>query len=331
MGNTNPLVLQLIPSSVGGVSDYADVLKSGGLDGSVVKLTEGDRPTFLGDETVLLHYSGYGYARRGAPVWLLHWLREERPRIRRLGVFFHELYASGPPWKSEFWLSPLQRHIARQIAVMSDFWLANRQASAQWLNIGQSNTAHAVLPIPSGIGEFSAAHPCRDPVIVVFGGAGLRTATYRAAEQHLSRWTHTTGLRIQDIGPPITDSKVLQFMKSLQVSVLGRIPADSASSLLSKAQFGLVAYPLAFAAKSSVIGAYCAHGLCPVILTKEKTPADGLLPGANCLVQIPDQLSDEYRHRISESARCWYSPHSVENHVKKIADLSVDQSGKSCW
>lgn len=328
MGNTNLFVLQLIPSSVGGVNDYAHALKSGGLKGTVVKLTEGDRPTFRGDETVLLHYSGYGYARRGAPLWLLGWLREERPRIRRLGVFFHELYANGPPWKSEFWLSPIQRHIARGLATTADFWLTNRQASAHWLGFEKTVQPQAVLATPSNVGELMVTEQKRDLRIVVFGGAGLRSATYSKAGRALYDWSRYAGLEIYDIGPPISDSKVLNFMADSSVNVQGRLSAESTSQILAKAQYGLVAYPLSFASKSGVIGAYCAHGVCPIILSEHKLPSDGLVPGENCLTRISPRLLPEERDRISKNAISWYRPHSVENHVKKISEFSVDQSGK---
>src|SRR5688572_26176134 len=60
------------------------------------------------DATVLLHYEGYGYANRGCPVWLVKALEQWRManNRRKLVTMFHELYATGPPWTSSFWLSP---------------------------------------------------------------------------------------------------------------------------------------------------------------------------------------------------------------------------------
>src|SRR5687767_6719708 len=56
---------------------------------------------------VLLHYGGYGYAQRGCPDWLVAALTKWRTEREghKLITLFHELYASGPPWTSSFWLS----------------------------------------------------------------------------------------------------------------------------------------------------------------------------------------------------------------------------------
>src|SRR2546429_1310848 len=81
---------------------------------------------------VLLHYVGYGYARRGAPVWLVNGLgRWSKYRSdTRLLMMFHEISASGPFWTSAFWLSPLQRHLAARLAQLSDGCLTNMQIHA---------------------------------------------------------------------------------------------------------------------------------------------------------------------------------------------------------
>jgi hypothetical protein len=63
---------------------------------------------------VILHYVNYGYHRRGVPFQLRAFVNELRPQLRgRWVTMFHELYASGPPWKSAFWLRPFQVRIAR--------------------------------------------------------------------------------------------------------------------------------------------------------------------------------------------------------------------------
>ena len=78
-------------------------------------------------ETVLLHYSGYGYAPRGAPFWLVEGLgRWKKLRAHhRLIVMFHETWASGLPWQSSFWLSPLQRWCVARIARLADAVVTN--------------------------------------------------------------------------------------------------------------------------------------------------------------------------------------------------------------
>src|SRR5262245_419322 len=64
---------------------------------------------------VLLHFSGYGYQKRGIPLWLVQGLRNWSRRASGISLvtIFHELYATGRPWQSSFWLSPMQISIAR--------------------------------------------------------------------------------------------------------------------------------------------------------------------------------------------------------------------------
>src|ERR1051325_4758398 len=71
---------------------------------------------------VILHYVGYGYEKRGCPLWLIRGLEswKRNHRVRRLLVIFHELYASGSPWQSSFWNSPVQRWITARLARLAD-------------------------------------------------------------------------------------------------------------------------------------------------------------------------------------------------------------------
>ena len=70
---------------------------------------------------VVLHFSGYSYEKRGVPVWLVQGLRIWSRRAGRVPLLtiFHELYATGRPWQGAFWVSPLQKRIARSILNLS--------------------------------------------------------------------------------------------------------------------------------------------------------------------------------------------------------------------
>jgi hypothetical protein len=74
-------------------------------------------------DTLLLHYVGYGYAKRGCPLWLVAALRQWRQAksSRRLVTMFHEVYASSNrPWNSQFWTSSTQKKIATDLVNCSD-------------------------------------------------------------------------------------------------------------------------------------------------------------------------------------------------------------------
>ena len=95
-----------------------------------------------GRAVVLLEYSGYGYASRGVPLWLARDLRQVCGEDGvPLITMFHELYATGPPWTSAFWMAPLQQHVAAQLARMSAGIVTNRKSGVSWLQKHRANWA----------------------------------------------------------------------------------------------------------------------------------------------------------------------------------------------
>ena len=178
-------MIQLIvpPIKGGGVYDFACRLQEafGEANVRLIHLSEDNVAEWeIGsDDSVILQMSGYGFSKRGTPLWLLSELEKRRAHIKKFGVFFHELYAMGPPWRSSFWLSPVQRYVSRRLAELADFWMTNREGSADWLMRYASDKPHAVLPVFSKFGELDAVTKERKPVAVIFGGSSLRTATYK--------------------------------------------------------------------------------------------------------------------------------------------------------
>src|ERR1700730_8937290 len=73
------------------------------------------------DCTLVVHYTCYGYQRRGCPFSLIRSLRYHRSlRNFRMISVFHELYSSGPPWTLRFYVAPFQRFLFRALANLSD-------------------------------------------------------------------------------------------------------------------------------------------------------------------------------------------------------------------
>jgi hypothetical protein len=103
----------------------------------------------------------------------------------------------------------------------------------------------------------------------------------------------------------------------------GRLDAGNISDLMRDALFGIVAYPVAYIAKSSVFAAYCAHGLCPVILSNVGyAPSDGLLVGQHYLPGVPAGIVDaDKAQRIGEDAWGWYQSHAVASHGAVLRKL----------
>ena len=315
----------------GGVYDFACRLQEvfGESEVRLVHLSRGNLADWkIGpDDPVVLQMSGYGFDKRGAPWWLLHEIEKRRRYIRRFGVFFHELYAFGPPWSSSFWLSPVQRHIARRLAEMSNFWMTNREGSAQWLERFVGNKPHAVLPVFSNMGELVALPQTRLPEVIVFGSAGLRQATYQAAGDKLFAWAKQSMLEIHDIGAPIADRQLVEMLHAKGVVLHGRLEAAEVGRAMTSARFGLLAYPVEFAAKSGVFAAYAAHGLCPVLISKHYVPADDLVVNDHYLPGVPDNSVIFDAASVGQRAWEWYQPHNILSHVNAIAQFTKRTRG----
>src|SRR6202022_976092 len=127
---------------------------------------------------VLLHYVNYGFQKRGIPFRLLSILHElRRQHHGKLVTIFHELYASGPPWTSAFWLQSLQIHLAKSVGRLSDACIVSSDNFRSELK-RIVPTAHVELhPVPSGLGEpsLSPDHIAdRDPhQWAIWGGTAL--------------------------------------------------------------------------------------------------------------------------------------------------------------
>lgn len=313
------------PGQHGGVYDFACKLQEaiGKTRARLVHLSEAAAATWVTDpdDIVILQFSGYGFQKRGAPLWLLRDLERRRRQFRSLGIFFHELYAFGPPWSSSFWLSPVQRHIARRLAEMSDFWMTSREGSAKWLLSHAGDKPHAVLPVFSTIGEPDSLAQVRLPRIVVFGSAGLRQATYRAAGDRLFAWASQASLEIHDIGAPISDKPLADTLHANDVIQHGRLDDEAVRHLMENALFGLLAYPVGYVAKSSVFAAYCAHGVCPILLSAEHRDADGLKAAIHYLPHLPDPSTAADFDSTRQAAWEWYQPHSTTRHAETLNEF----------
>jgi hypothetical protein len=320
------MIVIVSPTNVGGVRDYSQVLCDElNLRGTSARVIYAVPGTTLGErgDDVLLQYSGYGFERRGAPLWLLREVRRQCARWRTFGVFFHELYAMSAPWNSAFWLSPVQRYIAGQLGALADYRVTSRSAAADWLDNRASSIPTSVLPVFSTIGEPpQAALPpsALRSDIVVFGGAGLRAKTYVFGGERLAKAVRGSSLIVHDIGDEVTDVHARAIMEKMNIRRHGRLGDSEVRKILGSCRFGLVAYPKAFVAKSSVFAAYCAFGLVPVLFSRDCLDIDGLeahrhyLPELN--LETPTNIANETA--IQQEAFAWYRQHAIDVHARHI-------------
>ena len=265
---------------------------------------------------ILLHMSGYGYSKRGAPLWLLQGLRRWRVRYDSRLPFitiFHELYAMGRPWESSFWLSPVQRIIARRILDLSSNAIATTQLFRDQLLKWNSAARVTSMPVFSSVGEpGQCARPsARSATAVVFGLAGVENRLFGTFRPDLERVIATLGIKeIVDIGPR---SSVSIRFAGVPVISKGLLPAFAVSELLQQARLGFVAYPFDVLAKSSVFAAYAAHGTIPVVFAERRGSFDGLEAGRHFLdgMKPKTPINVDHLGSMQRELFSWYGTHSL--------------------
>lgn len=276
---------------------------------------------------VLLHYEGYGYATRGCPLWLVDAL--ERWKLttagRKLVTIFHELYATGPPWTSAFWLSSVQRSLTTRLVRLSDQWMTSldRYASIAQRLSGNTTARAYSLPVFSSIGEPAITPPLagRRRRMVVFGTRGRRIEVYKRSSADLNRICHRLGVtEILDIGRTI-DFDIANVI-NVPVMTLGELPGAEVSCLLLDTVAGVLDYPASMLGKSTIFAAYCAHRVIPIIATYgDATPSEGLVANRHYwLTDVESERLDlEIGQMIADNAFAWYQTHNLSTQVKTLA------------
>lgn len=284
--------------------------------------------------TVLLHYVGYGYAKRGCPVWLVNGLEKwRRASNNRLVTMFHEVYATGPIWASSFWLSPVQKNLAVRLSKLSDRCLTSKQGYAQMLlKLSQGKqTQIPTLPVFSNIGEPEQVPPLlqRPRRLVVFGGSSSRQRVYQRSRRALEYTCQELAIEeIVDVGSPI--SLDFSSINGIPVVMMGKKTASEISTILLSSVVGFFDYHTEYLTKSTIFAAYCAHGLIPIGTFYSDLPSDGLEVGKHYwLADRPTgKLTLAAGVAIADNARAWYQTHRLSAQAKVFFDyLSSSNTG----
>ncbi|PYK42517.1 MAG: hypothetical protein DME46_10280 [Verrucomicrobia bacterium] len=281
-----------------------------------------DKPAHL-----ILHYVNYGYQKRGLPFSLLPILRALRESCRgRLLVIFHELFASGPPWKSEFWLQPLQKKIARDVARLADARLVSSESMRQSLEKLAPGLDAVVHPVPSAFGE-----PVIDPAELrerdnhrwlICGGTELVERSLRSFLRVVGTIPASVAPRNLAVVGGRENSRVRQMLKTLADIHCEYQPAvspEKASQILSTCAFAWLDYFTTgprpdLLLKSSSFANVCAHAV--VCVTPHAMAAisrhGDSLPGPftiapdNVKLPSPSERPDVARHIYD-----WYHRHAA--------------------
>jgi hypothetical protein len=276
---------------------------------------------------VLLHYVGYGYAKRGCPVWLVegleHWKKAANNRC--LVTMFHEIYAFGPIWTSQFWTSPLQKNLATRLTFRSDYCFTSKQGYAEILDqISQGkHTKIPALPVFSTIGEPEHIPPLleRTRRLVVFGNGGSRSRVYQRSLLALERTCRELEIsEIVDIGPSLGFE--VEPVQGISVVSMGVKSPQEISDLLSNSVVGFFDYSTEYLAKSTIFAAYCAHRLLPIGVFYEGLNVDNLEVGKHYW------LADRYQgsmnllvgQLIADNAHAWYQTHNLSVQASAFAN-----------
>lgn len=263
-------------------------------------------------DAVLLHYANYGYQRRGCPLWLIEGLIRGRGRIVTL---FHEVWATGPPWRSSFWLLPVQRRLAARLARRSAALVTSLETYADMIRPWAGDRKVVVLPVFSTLGEPDEVPAWRERErrIVLFGGTGVRGRAYARFLPAIAAAAKTLGIEeIWDIGPPIPHPAKIG---GVPVRGLGVLPAAEIGEILRGSAAGFLAYPPAFLPKSTVFAAYCSHGVLPICAWNHH-PRDGALAaGFHYWIGAGDPQA------IAATARYWYTGHTLAQQAEWFRDL----------
>ena len=268
---------------------------------------------------VLLHYVGYGYAKRGCPVWLVNGLQKwyrQTPNSHLITIF-HEVYAYGPIWNSQFWTSPLQRSLATRLINLSDQYTTSNRIFAQRISklIGGKDKQISINPVFSNVGEPDHLNELseRKRQLVIFGGVAWRRRAYYQSRSLLEETCIQLEIEeILDIGAPL--DLEINSVAGVAINFLGKRSPEEISHFLSDALVGFLCYPNQFLAKSGVFAAYCAHRLLPVCVSERGENEDGLEAGKNYYLLDTAQttFNISLQQVIADNAHNWYQQHSVK-------------------
>lgn len=277
---------------------------------------------------ILLHYVGYGYAKRGCPSWLIDGLKNwcTIGSHRKLVTMFHEVYAAGnPPWTSSFWLFWLQKKLATDLVRLSDRILTNKQRYAKIL-FELSSGKHrdiAVMPVFSNIGEPEHIRPLleRQPLLVIFGGKSKRTKAYSESGSKIKALCQKLEIeKIIDIGPSIELS--LSDLDGVSIKEMGKLPTEEIGQIFSDCRVGFLDYNPDFLAKSGIFAAYCAYGMLPVNAWSGGSSIDGIESGRHYWIAREHYRNTDSPNQIqaiADNARTWYQTHSLPLQAQTFA------------
>ncbi|TLD68423.1 glycosyltransferase [Phragmitibacter flavus] len=226
----------------------------------------------VGASLVMMQYSGFGFDRRGCPLWMPdafeRW--QAKGRGRRLAIMFHELWSLRPWWDPRVLRMRAHRHSVRRLVALSESVFTNTEGYAGWLRQFGLKTPVTVAPVGSNVSVSSSASSGKvreRGVMVVFGKQGTRLMSLRpmlAGLQRLSEAGRLKKLVIlggSDDGGRAERELLKEVLPLEQVEATGFVEEGELSAILDGAEFGISGQDWSSVEKSTTFMAYAAHGL----------------------------------------------------------------------
>lgn len=278
-------------------------------------------------DSVLLHYGPYAYTSDGKPSPFAEAI-EKLVKKTEVLIFFHETYASGPPWKRAFWTKREQKNALRRLMRCAKVAFTSNAKYVRMLGELDSDGRELIkAPVISNIGEPQGLRPLknRSRQLVVFGQLANRVRLYKEHRKRLESICRM--LRIEsviDVGSgesPYIPKTVLQTA----VKRAGFMADDQLSDLLQDSVAGVICYWPDVWEKSGVMAAYEAHGVVPILVPMEKRrlPRPQYVPfvEAEELAQLAggdDGVSNSDMQGIANGAHAYYEKHQSVNRCAEV-------------
>jgi hypothetical protein len=285
-------------------------------------------------DTALLHYGPYAYSPDGAPRPFVEVIEALSKELRVI-VYFHELYASGKPWRRAFWTKGEQKRSVCELMTGAVLCITSNSEYMEKLERQNPNSRPLVkIPVISNIGEPAHLVPLaqRARQIVVFGQHENRARLYRHHARTIVSLCRSLDVQsLVDVGSGDI-SQIPKRLGEVKVKSMGRMEDGPLSRLLANSVAGVIGYWPDVWEKSGVIAAYEAHAMIPVLISLEerRMPAPSFVPYVlpEDLELLSSQHSETLQVKlqsIADAALDYYNAHQSVNHGAKIIASCVEQ------
>jgi len=285
-------------------------------------------------DCALLHYGPYAYSSTGETAAFVEAI-EELAKDMRLLVFFHEIYASGMPWRRAFWTNRQQRKsVGNLLRLATAGFTSNAKYMQQLQELNTADRSVTKIPIFSNIGEPGGLRPLdqRSRQLVIFGQLVTRVRLYRDHRHDLETVCKKLGIEtVVDVGSG-QSPHIPNMLAGATVRSAGWMDERQLSDLMADSIAGIVGYWPDVWEKSGVIAAYQAHALVPILVesSPRSIPAPPYLPYvlAEDIAGLLDKdgtVSNASLQQIADASHRYYMRNQSVHHCAEVIAKSTIQ------